>query len=285
MLSGRWYNCVLEVIAIITSRSNPAIKAIRALRDRKERARTGLMLAEGTQLVAEAIQTGMDVVQLIGTPDRVRSPFAREMIATAAARGVPYLEVAADVYDSLAESEGRQGLCAVVRQRWVPLEQVRPDSGRIWVALNAIQYPGNLGTIMRTLDSVGGAGIILFGSATDPYDPQAARASLGAVFALTMVRTDLAAFAAWKARWGVHVVAADVGAAVGYREAAYQAPTVLFMGAERDGLTAEQRALCDTLVYIPMVGRRDSLNVAVAASVILYEIFHQTHKAASVSSR
>lgn len=263
---------------MITSRSNPTIKAIRALRERKERARTGLMFAEGTQLVAEAIQSGMEVVQLIGTPDRLRSAFAKEMVATAAARGVPYLEVSADVYASLAESEGRQGLCAVVRQRWLPLEQVRPD-GRIWVAMNAIQYPGNLGTVMRTLDSVGGAGIILFGNATDPYDPLAARASLGAVFSLSMVRAEPAEFAAWKQRWGVHVVAADCAATVNYREATYRAPTVLFMGAERDGLTPEQQALCDTLVYIPMVGRRDSLNVAVAASVVLYEIFHQTRGA------
>ena len=267
---------------MITSRSNATLKAVRALRQRSERSRTGLMLAEGTQLVGEAIQNGMEVVQLIVSPDRVRSPFAREMIQTALARGAEYLEVAPDVYDSLTESEGRQGLAAVIRQRWTPLEQVDPRDGRIWVAMNSVQYPGNLGTMLRTLDSVGGAGVILLGHSTDPYDPAAARASLGAVFSLGMVRTDLEAFAAWKRRWGVHLVAADLGATVSYREATYPAPTVLLMGAERDGLTPEQKALCDTMVYIPMVGRRDSLNVAVAASLILYELFYHAQVPAQV---
>lgn len=95
-----------------------------------------------------------------------------------------------------------------------------------------------------------------------------------------MVRTEVEAFSAWKQKWGVHLVAADLGATVPYREAMYPSPTVLLMGAERDGLTPEQKALCDTMVYIPMVGRRDSLNVAVAASLILYEIFHQSRVAA-----
>lgn len=264
---------------MITSRSNSAIKAIRALRQRAERTRTGLMFAEGTQLVGEAVQNGHEVVQLVVTPDRVRSPFAREMIRTAIARGAEYLEVSEDVYASLTDSEGRQGLCAVIRQRWTPLHQVCTDPGRIWVAMNSVQYPGNLGTILRTLDSVGGAGVILLGHSTDPYDPAAARASLGAVFALEMVRTDQESFSAWKQARGVHLVAADLGATVNYREAVYPTPAVLLMGAERDGLTPGQRALCDTMVYIPMVGRRDSLNVAVAASLILYEIFHQSRVA------
>ncbi|HWI65561.1 MAG TPA: RNA methyltransferase, partial [Symbiobacteriaceae bacterium] len=204
---------------MITSRSNPTIKAIRALRQRSERSRTGLMFAEGTQLVGEAIQNGMEVVQLLAAPGRIRSPFAQEMLQTAIGRGAEYIEVSDDVYDCLSDSEGRQGLAAVIRQRWTPLEQVDPTGGRIWVAMNSIQYPGNLGTILRTLDSVGGAGIILLGHSTDPYDLNAARASLGAVFSLQMVRTEIAAFAAWKQRWGVHLVAADLGATVNYREA------------------------------------------------------------------
>ncbi|HYF81314.1 MAG TPA: RNA methyltransferase [Symbiobacteriaceae bacterium] len=261
---------------MITSRSNATIKAIRALRQRPERTRTGLMFAEGTQLVGEAIQNGMDVVQLIVSPDRVRSPFAREMIQTAIARGAEYIEVSPDVYDSLTESEGRQGLAAVIRQRWHHLDHIDPSDGRPWIAMNSVQYPGNLGTVMRTLDSVGGAGVMLLGNSTDPYDPATARASLGAVFSLKMVHADIDTFAAWKHRWNVHLAAADLGATVPYREAAYPSPTVLLMGAERDGLTPEQKALCDTMVYIPMVGRRDSLNVAVAASLILYEIFHQS---------
>ncbi|HYF90841.1 MAG TPA: RNA methyltransferase [Symbiobacteriaceae bacterium] len=261
---------------MITSRSNPTIKAIRLLRQRSERARTGLMLADGTQLVGEAIQNGMEVVQIIVAPDRVRSPFAQEMVRTAVTRGAQYLEVSDDVYESLTDSEGRQGLSAVIRQRWTPLHQVRPVQGHTWVAMNAVQYPGNLGTMLRTLDSVGGAGLILLGHCTDPYDPAAARASLGAVFSLQMVSTDQESFAAWKRQWGVHLVAADLGATLSYREAAYPEPAVLLMGAERDGLTPEQKELCDTMVYIPMVGRRDSLNVAVAASLILYEIFHRS---------
>lgn len=261
---------------MITSRQNPAIKEIRGLRQRDERARTGLAFIDGTRSVAEAIQTGVAVERLVATPSRVRGAFAQGLVADAVARGVPYLEVSEEVFDSLCDSEGRQGLGAVVYQRWTPLEEARCEGSRTWVAMNAVQYPGNLGTIMRTLDSVGGAGIILLGSGTDPYHPAAVRASTGAIFNLQLVQTDLPRFARWKQRWGARVVAADVAGTASYRETAYTAPTILLMGAERDGLTEEQRALCDLLVRIPMIGRSDSLNLAVAASVILYEIFHQT---------
>lgn len=264
---------------MITSRNNSTIKAIRSLRNRKDRSETGLLFTEGTHLVGEAVQLGVDVLSIVATPDRVRSGFARDLIHSAVARGAQYIEVSEEVYESLTDSEGRQGLGAVVRQRWHTLEQIRPLPGQIWVAMNAIQYPGNLGTIMRTLDSVGGAGIILLGQSTDPYDPGAVKASMGAIFSLRLARTDLDAFARWKRHHAVHLMAADVYATASYRTVAYPTPTVLLMGAERDGLTAEQRALCDQLVQIPMAGRSDSLNVAVAASVVLYEIFHQTRVA------
>jgi len=261
---------------MITSRSNPTVKWIRSLRNRRERTESGMLFAEGIRLLGEAYEAGMTFAQLVGTADRIRSPFAKDLVQKLIDKGVPYLEVSDDVYESLTDSEGRQGLCAVIQQRWTPLDEVEPEAGRVWVAMNSIQYPGNLGTIMRTMEAVAGAGIILLGPTTDPYDPAAVRASTGACFSLKLVRTDLGAFARWKHRWNVNLVAADVGASASYREVTYRQPTILLMGAERDGLTAEQKALCDTLIGIPMVGRSDSLNVAVAASVVLYEIFYQS---------
>jgi TrmH family RNA methyltransferase len=141
-----------------------------------------------------------------------------------------------------------------------------------------VQYPGNLGTILRTCDAVGGAGLILVGPATDPYDPAAVRASMGAVFSQRLVRASREELAAWKRRHTCLVVGTSPAAAAHYRTVSYRPPVVLCMGSEGHGLSQDLKALCDVMVRIPMVGRCDSLNVGVAASIVLYEIEHQ-HRA------
>jgi TrmH family RNA methyltransferase len=143
------------------------------------------------------------------------------------------------------------------------------------VALDAIQYPGNLGTILRTCDATGAAGVILLGATSDPYDPESVRASVGAIFSLQLARASPAEFAAWKRERGISVAGTSPAAALDYRAAAYAPPVVLLMGCERSGLPPALQALCDVLVRIPMVGRSDSLNLAVATSLMLYEVFRQ----------
>ncbi len=266
---------------IITSAANPKIKQIRALRQRKEREQCGLFLIEGIRIVGEAVQLHAQIETLIVADDLLASPFARELVAQQQAHGVATLPVSAEVFRTLSQKDGPQGIAAVVRQHWEPLSAVQHTGELCWVALDAVQDPGNLGTILRTSDAVGSAGIILIGDSTDPYDPAAVRASMGAIFAQRLVRVSLAEFAAWRAQQaqlgaaGYRIVGAAGHATSEYQAVRYRAPLVLWMGSERQGLSLEQQALCDQLVRIPMVGRSDSLNVAVATAVILYEIFNQ----------
>jgi TrmH family RNA methyltransferase len=268
----------------ISSSANPRIKQIRALRQRSERERSGLFFIEGIRLVAEALQTGAPVEWLVVAPTLLRSEFARSLIAEQAARGTAILEVTAEVFKSLSLKEGPQGLAAVVHQRWEELEQLRLGATSLWVALDAAQDPGNIGTILRTADAVGADGVILLGHCADPYDPAALRASMGAIFAQRLIKASFTDFAHWKRQHGYQVVGTSGAATHEYRSVRYPFPLVLLMGSEREGLTPEQQAICDLMVSIPMVGRSDSLNLAVATAVVLYEILHQAPWAASLSA-
>lgn len=260
---------------VITRAGNLSVKRVRALRQRRERDRTGLGLAEGIRLVAEAVQVGAAIESLVVAPDLLRSAFARRLVEAERRKGLPVLEVSAAVFESLSLKEGPQGLAAVVRQRWESLDGVRLAGDLCWLALDAVQDPGNLGTILRTGDAVGASGAILIGDSADPYDPAALRASMGAVFSQRLVRATFDEFAAWKQQWGYRLVGTSGAATVDYRDASYRPPLVLLMGSEREGLSPDQQALCDFVVKIPMVGRSDSLNLAVATGIVLYEIFYQ----------
>jgi TrmH family RNA methyltransferase len=261
--------------AIISSRSNPAVKTIRALNSRKQRDNSGRFFVDGLHLVAAAIQQQAEIETCVVAPELLISPFGRELARALAQCSAQVLELTADVFQSLAAKEHAQGLGIVAHQRWLDLARVRPQAGQCWVALDTVQYPGNLGAILRTCDAVGGAGVILLGNTTDPYDPAAVRASLGAIFSQRLARASFAEFAAWRRRHNIVVVGTSPAAALDYKAVAYQPPLVLLMGSEPRGLAREQQALCDVVVNIPMVGHSDSLNLAVATGIMLYEIFNQ----------
>ena len=197
---------------LIASPRNPRIMQIRKLATRKERTRSGLFFAEGIRLVAEAIRSGSDIASLIVAPELLTSDFAHDLLARQVERDIPRLEVTAAVMQSLSARQHPQGLAAVVRQRWHPLATVRPGDELCWVALDAPQDPGNVGTILRTLDAVGGAGLILLGDATDPYHPAAVRASMGAICTQRLVRTTFADLCAWKQAHGYRLVGTAVTA-------------------------------------------------------------------------
>jgi TrmH family RNA methyltransferase len=261
---------------IISSTTNTRIKHIRNLSHRQERERTGLFFIEGIRIVAEALQTGAGIDTLVYAPALLKSQFASELLSTGRNRGIVCLEVTPEVFKSLSVKEGPQGLGAVVHQRWEALDAVRLTRELCWVALDSAQDPGNIGTILRTSDAVGGTGLILLGNCADPYDPGALRASMGAIFSQRLVKASFAEFIQWKQRYSYTVVGTSGAAKVDYRQASYSSPLVLLMGSERQGLSDEQQALCDRMVRIPMVGRSDSLNLAVATGVMLYEIFYQS---------
>ena len=264
-------------VTIISSASNPRIKFIRSLRRRATREESGQFFVEGIRAVAEAIHLGAEVETLIVASELLTSTLAHDLV-----RQVPRsarLEVTADVFRSVSVQENPQGLGAVVHQKWTDLDSVQAETGLCWVALESVQYPGNLGTVLRTSEAVGGAGVILLGHATDPYDPLCVRASMGAIFSQRLVRADVEALLTWKRRSGGFVVGTSPSAATDYQAVIYPSPLVLLMGSEQHGLSAELLAACDCLVRIPMVGRCDSLNLAVSASTVLYEVFNQRRAA------
>jgi TrmH family RNA methyltransferase len=259
----------------ITSQANPRVKAIRKLHERKERQQTGLFYVEGLRLVGEAVQLNAPIQYLVVAPYLLVSPFAKELLATPPACDLPRMEVSQVVFETFALKEGPQGIGAVVQQRWLPLEEVIPSPGSLWVALDSVADPGNLGAILRTSDAVGAEGVILLDNATDPYDPTAVRASMGAIFSQKLVKATTAEFTTWQKMHGCRVVGASGAASVDYHHYPFPDPCVLLMGSERQGLHADQLAICDQLISIPMTGRSDSLNLAVATAIVLYEIFNQ----------
>ena len=263
----------------ITSRANPRIVRIRGLRRRSEREASGLFLAEGIRVVVEAAQQGAQIEELVMAPALLRSQVALDLIAMLKRKGTDCLEVSPEVFESLSSREGPAGLAAVIHQRWERLAQADPRQSLCWVALDGVQDPGNLGTILRTADAVGAAGVILIGDTADPYDPAAVRASTGAIFSQHLVRASLAELEAWTRAHTVNAVGTSDAALVDYRSPVYQPPLLVLMGNEQRGLSESALALCDATVRIPMLGRCDSLNLAVATGVVLYEVLRQHQEA------
>lgn len=262
----------------ITSTANPRIKEIRKLRTRKERDSQGLFLVEGVRLAAEAVQQKAAIHEVLYAPDLLRSEFGYSIVSQAEEAGLPIIECSKDVFESIANKDNPQGLAVIVRQQWQTLENVTLSPRDIWVILDTVRDPGNLGTILRTLDAVNGSGVILLDDTCDPFDPTCIRASMGATFTRKVVRTSLASFAAWKQKAGITIVGtSDHEGRVYYRNYQYSAPTFLMMGSERAGLSEDHMRICDGMVMIPMMGRCDSLNLSIATGIILYEIYHQFH--------
>lgn len=267
------------MIGLISNPSNTTIKHIRALRHRKEREQAGLFFVEGIRIVGEAVQLGAHIDSLIVAPDLLTSAFAQELVIAQRTHGIKCIEVTAAVFETLSAKEGPQGIGAVIHQRWEALGQVQLSNDLCWIALNAAQDPGNIGTILRSSDAVGGTGLILLGNSADPYDPGCVRASMGALFSQRLVKATFDQFVRWKDEHIYPVVGTSDAAATDYQAITYQPPLVLLMGSERQGLSVEQQAICDVMARIPMVGRSDSLNLAVATGVMLYEIFNQRRRA------
>jgi TrmH family RNA methyltransferase len=273
---------VCSRLNVIANPRNVRIREVLRLLERSERRRTGRYIAEGIRSVARASERSGLIETLIVAPAYLTIPFGQALARRLAAGGVATLEVSPDVYRLLARSDEPQGLAAVVRQQWASLDEVVPSGPACWLAVERVRSPGNLGSVLRTAEAVGVAGVILLGTAgdrADPYDPAAVRSSMGAVAALRFVEASGRELAGWARRHGCLVVGASSGA-LDYLAVSYPDRVVVMVGNERRGLAAEHRAICDRLVGIPMVGRGDSLNLAVAAGVVLYEVFNQRRRTA-----
>ncbi len=264
---------------MITSTANPTIKQIRRLRERKERQQSGLFFIEGLRIVGEAVAAGWKIEHLVYAPHQLNSMFGMQLVHEFERTGGSVLEVSAEVFNALSMKDGPQGIGAVVCQQWQRIELVKPAADCLWIALDSVADPGNLGTVIRTNDAAGGEGVILLDQSTDPYDPAAIRASMGAIFSQTVVKTNFAEFSNWKKIHAVPVVGTSDKAPNDYHHIRYPNPLVLLMGSERQGLQEHHLRLCDLTAAIPMSGKSDSLNLAVAAALFIYEIFNQRRDA------
>jgi TrmH family RNA methyltransferase len=255
---------------LITSLTNPTVKAVRALHLRKEREESGLFLAEGLKIVIEAIDLGHAPRILMYGPDAAGHALLQRAVQTTRAAGGEVIEVNREVLEKVSRRDNPQAVVAVFAQVYTSLADIRPHDAPCWVALQAVRDPGNLGTIIRTADAAGCGGVILVGDCTDAYSVEAVRATMGSVFAVKVARASVEAFLAWRQAWPGSVVGTLLTAAADYRTADYRRPTLILMGNEQQGLPPDLAAACDVNVKIPMRGRADSLNLSVATGIMIY---------------
>lgn len=257
----------------LTSRNNPQVRQIRALRQRKARDESGMFLVEGIRHIGEAVEAGKKIETLCYAPDLLTSPFAKELVERQRASGTSCLALDAATFASLADKDNPQGLIAVLRKPGGTLSQLTADNFPWGVALVEPQDPGNIGTILRTIDAVGASGLILLDSSADPYHPSAVRASMGALFWRPVMQTTFAEFIRWAKGLGYTICGTSARGSLDFRSVKhYPSPLILLLGSEREGLSPEQRQACDLLLRLPMHGKATSLNLAVAAGVLLYAI-------------
>lgn len=257
----------------ITSLTNPIIKDIRALALKKFRDQQNAFMAEGLKLVIDALELGWTIKTLIFSKSQRGNQTVEKIAAKAVASGALVLEVSEKVLGAVTRRDNPQVVVGVFEQKWRPLKDVRPDSDDVWIALDRVRDPGNLGTVIRTADAVGAKGVILVGETTDPFSVETVRATMGSVFAVPVTKTTLDGFVSWRKGVKANFVGTHLKGSVDYRTVDYsKTPTVLVMGNEQQGLPDNLAEACDTLIRIPQTGRADSLNLAVATGVALYEI-------------
>ena len=269
----------------VTSTANPIVKGIRRLAQKRHREETGLFVCEGLKLVRDAQEAGWPIATLVYPKDGREDGAVAQIASRTIASGGDVLEVSRKVLSTILRRENPAGVAAVVRRRTVALGDVRAEGEDLWVALDRVRDPGNLGTVVRTADAVGAAGVILIGETVDPFGLEAVRATMGSLFALPLVRCSEAEFLQWRPSWPGRVVGTHLKGASDYRLIDYRgAPQLVVMGNEQRGLTDALASACDRLALIPQapprtgpegtvgVGGADSLNLAVATGVMLFEV-------------
>jgi TrmH family RNA methyltransferase len=187
--------------------------------------------------------------------------------------GARALTASEKVLAAVSRKDNPQTVVAAFRQKLSMLSDFATDGAKRWVALYEVRDPGNLGTVIRTADAAGVDGVILVGQTCDPFSVEAVRATMGSLFAMPIAAAKFADFNTWRAKTGARMVAASMRGAKAHDKADYGQKSIVLMGNEQAGLPEDVEAECDELVRIPMMGAADSLNLASAASVMIYEVW------------
>ena len=251
---------------LITSLSNPIIKQARSLRQKKARRESGLFLVEGIHHVGEAVEAGWDIESVLYSPDTLTSGFAHDLISRLNFAPQP---VTPQVMESLADKENPQGILAIVRQKQTGLNELKQVNRA--VALISPQDPGNVGTILRTMDAVGADTLFLLDGGVELYHPSVVRSSMGTMFWKPIVQTSFDQFVQWARGGNCQLIGTSAHGDVEYHTLVPAIPWVLVLGNEQKGLSSEQTKACDVTISLPMKGRVSSLNLSVAAGIFLYQ--------------
>lgn len=228
---------------------------------------------EGVRNVVAAVENGWRIDALVHSDPLLKVPVARRLVREGRRAGTTTVPISPEDFRRVSRTPHASGIGAIVGQRWSPLHSASPKAGLCWIVLEAVHSEGNLGSLLRTSAAFGGSGLILVGPRVDPFDPAVVRASMGAIFHQQLVRTNETSLRHWLRRHRCQGVGASPDGPCPLPGFHFPRPAVVFLGEERTGLSPFQRALCGHFVRIPMVGAADSLNLAVAGSVILYELF------------
>jgi len=256
----------------VTAFSNTTVKRLRSLRDKKARRSEGLFLAEGLRIIAEARDSGRLPEIIAFSAEGARHPLAAEIIAATEAAGGEAIETSPDILAKMSGKDNPQMLLGAYRQPDTSLDRIDRSDSPLWIVAQALRDPGNIGTILRTGDAVGAGGLILVDDCADAFSVEAVRASMGAVFTQAVATARWGEFTHWLRSGDGQLAGTSLKATQDYLEAEYRQPCFLLIGNEQQGLPAEYEAECDLLVKIPMAGRADSLNAAVATAVMAFAI-------------
>ena len=256
----------------ITAFSNATVKRLRSLRDKKARRTEGLFLAEGLRIIAEARDSGLLPEIVAFSAEGAKHPLAAEIIAEAEAAGADAIETTPGILTKMSGKDNPQLLLGAYRQPDTALKRIDRSKADLWIVAQALRDPGNLGTILRTGDAAGAGGVILIDDCVDPFSVEAVRASMGALFTQAIATARWDEFIAWLRSGEGQLVGTSLKATDDYLAASYEKPCFLLIGNEQQGLPASYETECDLLVKIPMAGRADSLNAAMATAVMAFAI-------------
>ena len=257
---------------IITGYSNPTVKFVRSLREKKYRRIERKFLAEGLRLLTDAREGGRLPEILLMAQGREAHPLLDELEAMVDAAGGEVIELPVDILAKVTGKENPQAVAGVFAEWDTSIQRVERNAAPLWLVAHAMRDPGNLGTMLRTADAVGAGGLILIDDCVDPFSVEAVRASMGAIFTKTLAQARWEDFIGWLREGEGQLVAASLREAVPYRDAPYAAPCFVMVGNESRGLPEDYEMACDLRVTMPMRGRADSLNAAVAGAVLAYEV-------------
>ena len=256
----------------ITSFSNETVKRIRALRDKKARKADGLFLAEGLRIIAEARDCGQLPEIVAYAPAAGVHPLAQEIAAEAEARGADVIETTPDILSKMSGKDNPQAILGAYRQPDTSLAGLDRATSPLWLVAQSLRDPGNIGTILRTGDATGAGGLILLDDSADPFSVEAVRASMGAIFTQRVASARWDEFIPWLRSGPGQLVGTSLNTDHDYLEPVYEQPCFLLVGNESQGLPEAYEADCDLLVKMPMLGKADSLNAAVAAAVMAFHV-------------